>query len=273
MDITVTEASGLPSKAYLSIRLGETRRQAPYREGEPFRFPSANHENFKVDVFTQVGSSLVSMANFKDNGMAEETVTLDAGGHPIRLKLKMTPSDPKAKYKTKERTSRHQAAITAKAYLDSHAIQTCLQQMVSMVLTDKPEDPMEYMAKQLMAQSQGGKKFGSTGKSGYDSEISSPTKTDAGPAPAAAAPAAGRSPSPIFIDYASMPGLGDDPFPGFPIDACPDKMPDLSKHHSIMAEVLKGDESIYDKLKGKKTKMGTTFASVIKPAWITRVIR
>merc|ERR1719353_1849622 len=118
---------------------------------------------------------MVSLANFKDSGAAEETVMLDANGQPIKLKLQLSTSDPKAKYKTKERTSRHQAAITAKAYLDSHAIQTCLQSMVSMVLTDKPEDPMEYMAKQLMAQSQGSKKFGS---SGYGSEVASPVKSE-----------------------------------------------------------------------------------------------
>merc|ERR1719181_1892014 len=114
------------------------------------------------------------------------------------------------------------------------------------------------MAKQLMAQSQGSKGFPSSPAKSAPSEISSPTKSEAKP-PAAAAPAAGRSPSPIFIDYASMPGLGDDPFPGFPTGLCPADMPDLSKHHSIMAEVLKGDKSIYSKLKDKTTKMGTTF--------------
>merc|ERR1719353_1098166 len=142
---------------------------------------------------------MVSLANFKDSGAAEETVMLDANGQQIKLKLALSTSDPKAKYKAKERTSRHQAAITAKAYLDDHQIQTALQQMVSMVLTDKPEDPMEYMAKQLMAQSQGGKgKFGSPNASGFSntSEIASPIKMDKGDA----APA--RTPSPIFIDYA-----------------------------------------------------------------------
>merc|ERR1719460_3072658 len=50
-------------------------------------------------------------------------------------------------------------------------------------------------------------------------------------------------------DYSKIPGLGDDPYPGFPSDQCPDKMPDLHKHNSIMADVLKKDPSIYDALK------------------------
>ena len=43
---------------------------------------------------------MVSLANFKDSGSAEETVTLDAGGQPIKLKLQLSTSDPKAKCAT-----------------------------------------------------------------------------------------------------------------------------------------------------------------------------
>merc|ERR1719301_48851 len=41
-------------------------------------------------------------------------------------------------------------------------------------------------------------------------------------------------------------------------------MPDLSQHHSIMAEVLRAKPSIYDSLKNKKTKKGVTLAANIK---------
>merc|ERR1719460_2295189 len=40
-------------------------------------------------------------------------------------------------------------------------------------------------------------------------------------------------------DYSKMPGLGEDPYPGFPYDQAPDTMPDLFAHNSIMADVLK----------------------------------
>ena len=53
-----------------------------------------------------------------------------------------------------------------------------------------------------------------------------------------AAPAAGGEHKEI-PDYASMPGLGDEEYPGFPADVCPDAMPDLSEHASIMTDVLK----------------------------------
>jgi len=41
-------------------------------------------------------------------------------------------------------------------------------------------------------------------------------------------------------------------------------MPDLSKHSSFMAEALKANPSIYDKLKNKKTKSGVTLGQCIK---------
>jgi creatine kinase len=61
-----------------------------------------------------------------------------------------------------------------------------------------------------------------------------------------------------------MPGLGDKPAPGFPTDECPEKMPDLSQHGSIMAEVLRSKPQIYNLLKNRKTKLGVTFAACIK---------
>merc|ERR1711959_272326 len=50
----------------------------------------------------------------------------------------------------------------------------------------------------------------------------------------------------------------------FPGDECPDKMPDLSEHNNIMAEVLRENPGIYDRLKDKKTSMGVTLAKCIK---------
>merc|ERR1719421_1924904 len=64
--------------------------------------------------------------------------------------------------------------------------------------------------------------------------------------------------------YEYMAGLGDLPSTGFPWYETPDKMPDLSGHHSIMADVLKKNPAIYDKLKGKRTQKGVTLSACIK---------
>jgi len=50
MEVLVTDAKGLPEGCVLSIRAGNTRRQAPLPLNEPFRFPNLplNAKNFKV---------------------------------------------------------------------------------------------------------------------------------------------------------------------------------------------------------------------------------
>jgi len=49
-----------------------------------------------------------------------------------------------------------------------------------------------------------------------------------------------------------------------PDGVTPQKMPDLSKHSSFMAEVLNKNPGIYDRLKNKKTSNGITLAHCIK---------
>ena len=55
MNIVVKEAEGLPDKAYVSIRIGETRRQGPYKANEAFVFPASQHATMKVDVLDFIG--------------------------------------------------------------------------------------------------------------------------------------------------------------------------------------------------------------------------
>merc|ERR1719253_211854 len=64
--------------------------------------------------------------------------------------------------------------------------------------------------------------------------------------------------------YWITPGLGEDWPKGFPHAQCPATLPDLSEHHSIMADVLKHDAGIYEALKGRLTENGVTLAQCIK---------
>jgi creatine kinase len=50
----------------------------------------------------------------------------------------------------------------------------------------------------------------------------------------------------------------------FPADTCPDKCPDLSSYTNLMAEVLRDNPGLYEKLKNRKTKNGVTLAKCIK---------
>lgn len=64
--------------------------------------------------------------------------------------------------------------------------------------------------------------------------------------------------------FSSLPGLGADEYPGFPADVCPEELPDISKHFSIMAEILNRDPGLYKELRGLRTSLGVSFAKCIK---------
>jgi creatine kinase len=67
-----------------------------------------------------------------------------------------------------------------------------------------------------------------------------------------------------FGEFRDVPGLGDDEVPGFPVDVCPEELPDLAKHHSVLADVLKKDPSLYVLLKDRRTSLGVGLAKCIK---------
>jgi creatine kinase len=68
----------------------------------------------------------------------------------------------------------------------------------------------------------------------------------------------------MAADDGQTPGLGSEDFPGFPTDACPEALPDISRHHSSLADVLKEDPDLYNRLKDVKTSNGTNLARCIK---------
>lgn len=73
--------------------------------------------------------------------------------------------------------------------------------------------------------------------------------------------------SPRASVFKVLPGLGDSDYPGFPTDTCPATMPDLSKHKSCAADVLRADPAIYKSLKDGSTTRGATFARCVKPCF------
>uniref|UniRef100_A0A0G4HC64 Uncharacterized protein n=1 Tax=Chromera velia CCMP2878 TaxID=1169474 RepID=A0A0G4HC64_9ALVE len=150
MEVCVTGAEGVPDKAFLSIRVGETRRQAPFRLNESFKFPSLNHENMKVDIFQMVGGSQVPLASLKSEGDVTEKVELQTenneSGSPLVLNVRAKASaaleiGPKGTAKP----SRHQAAMMAQQYLEAHKLQGVLQKLVQQTLMEKPEEPLVFM--------------------------------------------------------------------------------------------------------------------------------
>jgi len=69
---------------------------------------------------------------------------------------------------------------------------------------------------------------------------------------------------PYEIPFSQLPGLGEEDYPGFPAQVCPNELPDLSKHCSLCADVLKDNPEMYQELKDRQTATGVSLARCIK---------
>lgn len=172
MDVVVASGEGIPEKSYVSIRVGEQRKQALFKPGEVFSFEpkQGNHfpRHFVVDIFEKVGSKQVSLSDLEEQarqkaeeaGAEEKKIGEDAAddmperkgsinisnrrGNPIRLDLEIKTSDPKAI--PARRQSRHQAALQAKEYIEGQGVQRVLQEVVRALIAAQPDDPMQFMS-------------------------------------------------------------------------------------------------------------------------------
>jgi len=237
MEISIDTVDALPAHTYVSVRYGEVRKQAPFRAGEVISFAQASAPGekpakaYSVDVFRKVGSKQVSLAGITalDGVVRSENLlipSLEIQGMPVTASLtaKLAARDGAA-----APTGRRDTVIAQKAknYLEKHGLQTVLHEMFSKLLDQQPSDPFNFMIEALMLK-----------REEANCEPEEPP------------------------EYASEPGLGTGPYPGF---AAGRDLPDLTNHHSLIADILRKDQGIYERLRGQRTSLGIDVAACIKP--------
>jgi len=72
------------------------------------------------------------------------------------------------------------------------------------------------------------------------------------------------------IPFAELPGLGPLDMEGFPTEECPDQLPDISHHYTMLATILRRDPDSYHRMKSSQTSFGVSLARCIKPGIDTR---
>lgn len=247
----------------------------PFKPGEAFTFPNGPEGKgfVQLDAFEKLGS-LVSN-DLAEPGKSEEITQHlkihTSRGSPISAAIKVQLLDMSAEKRLKSQT-RHKLALDAKNYLDLYDVWGVIQGMLHTMLKQRPEDPLSFMLEHLT-------ELHRLRESGTRPDAGATAKPAEEPATESAAPPAARSAtndnlqSFVSADVAEFSrlsaathgrGLGEEEFPGFPADVCPEQLPNLSNHHSIMADVLRNDTSIYDVLRRRCTKNGVPFAKCIK---------
>eukprot|EP00927_Polykrikos_kofoidii_P072619 TRINITY_DN68721_c0_g1_i1.p1 TRINITY_DN68721_c0_g1~~TRINITY_DN68721_c0_g1_i1.p1 ORF type:complete len:1415 (-),score=218.75 TRINITY_DN68721_c0_g1_i1:288-4532(-) len=248
VEITVNDATGLSDRSFLSVRVGDIRRQMQFKPGGRFRFDGeVPPRHFVVDLFEKVGSTQVSMADLGSIGggtCREGAVKVPRNDGTVaaltlRVDLAMESTSPKSKKPADAKKSlRDHMAIKAKSYLDEHAVQNVLQGMVHNLLEKQPSDPIAYMTSFL--QKTPPPAVGKTLPAEKE-----PTKV------------------PPAMTWSAKPGLGDADMPGFAADGT-QPLPNLDRHFSLAAKLLREDPFLYERLRVLCTSGGSNLARCIK---------
>jgi hypothetical protein len=188
MEVVVHDASGLPEGCILSIRAGNTRRQAPLPLSEPFRFPNLpfNARHFKVDVLHTRGSGRLDInAGGEEESYVVPVLLNDGSEANIGLTVREQPSlcgkraaelkqidrnmrvdtSPVTESKTPTESPAPAGAVSpsqkaskvardTREYARDHNLHNLVQEMLQYVLRERPEAPYSFMSSYLMRKAQ-----------------------------------------------------------------------------------------------------------------------
>eukprot|EP00419_Tripos_fusus_P023080 CAMPEP_0172727894 /NCGR_PEP_ID=MMETSP1074-20121228/91931_1 /TAXON_ID=2916 /ORGANISM="Ceratium fusus, Strain PA161109" /LENGTH=493 /DNA_ID=CAMNT_0013555085 /DNA_START=75 /DNA_END=1556 /DNA_ORIENTATION=- len=169
MEVSVFEVVGLNEGSVLSVRAGNTRRQAPIPLQGPLRFPNLpfNAKQFKLDIMQTLGSAKCEIKGAKELESYSVTVDMNDGGQArIGFSVREQPNlcgkragELKQVDKTQDggenadptmaSAEKAWAATDTRTYARDHNIPNFVQEMLQMVLREKPDAPFTVMAEYL----------------------------------------------------------------------------------------------------------------------------
>mmetsp|Transcript_16749 Transcript_16749/g.38712 ORF Transcript_16749/g.38712 Transcript_16749/m.38712 type:complete len:956 (+) Transcript_16749:55-2922(+) len=234
MEITVTEADeAVPAHTYISVRYGEQRRQAPFKQGEKFSFPVFTEKSYTVDVFRKVASKEISVAGITALGgtVKSEKVelpSLEIQGSPINVSMiaAVAKEGEIGLGLHKSALKKEEAAERMKKYMEKHEIQAVMQDMFAKLVESLPSDPLLFCVDYLEERR-------------WENDPDHQERC-----------------------FAEEPGLGDYPLAGFMPG---DELPDLQQHHSLVADALRNGPDLYQRFRSEATSLGVSVAECIKP--------
>lgn len=185
MEVAVYDTNDLPEGCILSIRAGNTRRQAPLPLSEPFRFPNLpfNARHFKVDVLHTRGSGRLDInAGGEEESYVVPILLTDGSEAKVGLTVREQPSlcgKRAAELKQLDRSMRVQdppsaeptpstpppgspapgdkaskVARDTREYARDHNLHNLVQEMLQYVLRERPDAPYAFMSAYLMRKAQ-----------------------------------------------------------------------------------------------------------------------
>lgn len=143
MELRVEAAEGcaMPPGCYICVRVGEVQRQNRYDPRKGFRFPGAvQRRRAKIDVFRRVGTCELDVDPDLPGIKEAKVAAAEPGLGHLRLKVNVQQAEPEG-----QQLKTQKAMKSAKSYLADHNVEMLLSSAVRSLLSDRPEDPKEYL--------------------------------------------------------------------------------------------------------------------------------
>lgn len=150
MEIILEGSTGVPQSSILSIKVGETKRQAPMTNfGQPYRFASSPAQPLPMNLEILTPAAPVQTVNM-DPTQRSITVAF-GGGMSISLLRREAKELQRPVVDVKDLATKGlpkdklQTATQAAAYLEEHNLVRVFQDILHGLLISKPPDPFAYL--------------------------------------------------------------------------------------------------------------------------------
>lgn len=167
MEVTVVETGDLPTGTVISFHTGSIRRHAQVEKDKSINLSYVTgSEPIRVDLMSQIGSHTFDMLPGQD--VYDVPISpLDANLQNVKLKFQIrdAASMGDAQDKTAGQAPANsedgvsndasspsrklQTALMMRSYLDNHDVLRQMQELLQDMVTNRPEDPIDYMISKL----------------------------------------------------------------------------------------------------------------------------
>jgi len=155
MEVVLEKAEGVPEGGVLSIKFGDTKRQAPASKiGQPFRFACSTIEPMPIQVELLV--PVAPAQAVRTDPVAERFEVDFGGGKKVvlrqRLAAELAPPTVDVKGAAEARGMAPEKVVLAQkaaAYLEEHDLVRIFQDTLHALLINKPADPHAYIEERL----------------------------------------------------------------------------------------------------------------------------
>lgn len=157
MELQVSDVKGIPLDCIVSVRAGQTRRQAPLRQlsEKSLKFPeqSAASQQLKIDLFQPLATELLvlhpSVSSYTIGLSCSDRTPSSSSACSFRLALDRRGASGAQHVSADKAAGEKQASGDMQHYLEKFKVLQYVQSLLQALVEERPEDPFEFLWKQL----------------------------------------------------------------------------------------------------------------------------